>query len=199
MANRSEVSICNQALGWCGANPITTFQDGANPDEPNAKEANLCLQNYDALRDAVLEEDIWTFATKRDQLPALSEVPLGWGVAYQLPSDCLRVDRAFKSADMRDQDEVPYLVEDRKILLNRDVCFVRYVFRQEDVTRFSPNFTQALAYRIATELSIPLTKSKTLQQQFFGLYRDKLEKAMITDGTQNPNRETHVGWMTKSR
>ena len=43
----SEVSISNQALGWLGANPITSLDE-------NGAAAALCRNNYDHCRDGLL-------------------------------------------------------------------------------------------------------------------------------------------------
>jgi len=192
MADRSEVSICNQALGWLGGVAINSFDDGTD-------NAILCEQNYAPLRDSVLEEDIWTFATKRIELQLLSDAEFGYGSAFQLPPDLITVDKAYRDQNMRDRDALDYVVEGSKILVDQATCWLRYVYRLEDVVQFSANFTQAVAYRIATELAIPLTKSRTMQQQMFGLYQERLERARSTDGMQSPAVRTSVQWVTNAR
>lgn len=188
----SEVSICNQALGWLGANLITDFDDGSD-------EANLCKANYDYIRDAVLEDTGWSFALKRDQIPLLADAELGYGSAFQLPDDCIRVERIFSDSRMYDGDQLEYVIEDRKVLTDNGTCFIRYIARIIDVSRFSPNFVQALAYRIATDLAIPLTKSRTMQLQMFELYNNRLEVASATDGMQGRSRRIRVSRMNNYR
>jgi len=188
MASVSEVSICNQALGWLGSNLITSFQD-------NTVESNLCEANYDLIRDSVLSETSWSFALRRVELAGLSTPELGYGKAYQLPSDCLSLVRAYKNENMRPNDTLDYTLEDRKVLTDNGTCFIKYIFQQSDVQRFTPAFVQALAYRIASDLAIPLTKSAGLQKQYLGLYQLRLTDASATDGQQSRNQEVNVHWV----
>jgi len=183
----SEVSICNQALGWLGASLITSFQD-------NTKESNLCEVNYASIRNAVLEETSWSFAIKRVELARLANAEIGYGNAYKLPTDLVTLIRAFKDAYMRPRDVLDYVVEDGKILTDNATCFIKYVFEQEDTQKFTANFVQALAYRIAADLAIPLTRNTALQKQYLGLYQLRLVDASATDGQQARNQELNVHW-----
>jgi len=187
MAFVSEISICNQALGWLGANLITSFND-------NTVESNLCEANYALIRDTVLEETSWSFALKRKELPALADAELGYSHAFQLPVDCITLIRAYKTTEFRTIDTLDYVLEDRKILTNNGACFIKYVFKQNDVQRYTPNFIQALAFRIASDLAIPLTKSAALQKQYLGLYQMRISDASATDGQQVRNQEINVLW-----
>jgi len=186
-AHVSPVSIWNQAMGWLGANLITSFDD-------NTVESNLGDANYANIRNAVLEETTWSFALKRVELPALVATELGYGNAFQLPTDCITLVRAYKDSNMRGADTLVYAVEDKKILTDNGACFIKYVFEQEDTQRFSSNFTQALAYRIASDMAIPLSKSTALQKQYLGLYQMRLMDASATDGQQSRNQEVNVLW-----
>ena len=51
----TETEICNIALGYLGANRITSLDI-----EEDSTEHLLCSENYEILRDAVLEEREWT-------------------------------------------------------------------------------------------------------------------------------------------
>lgn len=188
--SQGEIDICNQALGWLGANLITSFDD-------QSKEANLCQANYSYLRDAVQECAEWSFCIKRVELAELSDSPLGYGVAYQIPDDCLRVVSASKNGQFTVQME--WVLEDRKILTNNGSCYIRYISRIEDPVRFSPNFVTALAYRIAADLAIPLTKSRTLQQQMLSIYEKRVDEAMGMDGMQGRTRRMRSSWSDSSR
>jgi len=183
----SEVSICNQALGWLGANLITSFND-------QTKESNICEANYAPIRDTVLEETSWSFAIKRVELAKLANAQIGFGNAFQLPDDLITVIRAYKDERMSDRDVLDYVVEDGKILTDNGAVFLKYVFKQTDTARFSPNFAQALAYRIAADLAVPLTTSAALQKQYLGLYQLRLIDASATDGQQSRNQEINVHW-----
>ena len=81
----SEVSICNQALSLVGAKSITSLDDDVN-------EAKLCKLNYAPVRDAVLAEHDWTFATRWETLAASANpAPGEFTNEFPLPSDVLAV------------------------------------------------------------------------------------------------------------
>ena len=192
MAQVSDVAICNQALGWLGANLITSFDD-------NTKEANLCLTNYCLIRDAVLEVADWSFAIKRVELSALAEAEPGYGQAYQLPVDCIRVILASPNTDFSTTSEMMWELEDRKVLTNEGTVFIRYVAKIADPVRYSPGFINALAYRLASEIAVPLTRRLNVQNQMFGLYEKRVGEAMGMDGKQGRTRRIRASWSHRSR
>ena len=177
----SEVSICNLALSWLGGNRITSLEDGTT-------EANLCAANYNPARDAVLEDRDWTFASTRCMPNRLAEPPeFGYSSAFQLPPDFIRVIRISQLADMRDEI-FEWEKEKDQLLVNADVIYMRYVFRLEDPTKFSPNFVQAFAARIAADICVPLTHDKELFANYWQLYLSKLETGGAMDGMQGVNK-----------
>ena len=102
----SEVDISNMALGWLGADRITSLDD-------ESVEAQLCKLNYPRSRDVVLEDVEWTFAVRRFILSPDPVVPLfNWGKKFLIPTEVLRVltverdnivsiNRRIKSMDVR--------------------------------------------------------------------------------------------------
>jgi len=79
----SETAICNQALSWLGAGRILSLDDGT-------ELSDLCKDNYEPLRDAVLEEARWTFATKRYEfLPMAEEPAYGYSTQFLIPTEVL--------------------------------------------------------------------------------------------------------------
>lgn len=185
MAKTSEVSICNQALLWLGANRITSFMD-------SSVESTLCEATYPAARDAVLVDTAWTFAKKRAKLNAVTGEPLGYSYQYAIPSDCLSVIRAYRTSDMR--DELDYVIEGGMLLTNNGECYLHYIFRQDDPQKYNANFVQALSYRLAADMAIPLTRNSGLQQQMTGLYQLRLSDASAVDGQQEQNQEVQINW-----
>lgn len=200
----SQVSICNQALGWLGANLITSLDD-------DNKEAALCKANYDDIRDAVLEEREWTFAVRRITLAPLVLTPVyGYANQFLLPSDVIRVlnvpDTSFGDTLSFFQsgfggvhqgpDQQPQLPTFRKesieqpsatgnvVLANTDQLIMRVIWRVTNIGLYSPMFIQALAARIAADLAIPLTQNRVLQKDMWALWDMKLRRASSMDGIQ---------------
>ena len=81
----SQTSIVNRALIKLGAQRITSIDD-------DDKQARIAKELWDTTRDLELSSHPWTFAKSRAELPALAGTPsFGWGFAYQLPTDFLRM------------------------------------------------------------------------------------------------------------
>ena len=180
----SEVSICNQALGWLGANLITSF------DDPDSTEAALCKANYAAIRDAVLEAVDWSFARTRVVLssPEVQEPAFGFAFSHVVPVDCLRVINADDTD--RGGDNLEWEYEDRRILCDSQIVYVKYTRIIDATARFSALFTQALANRLAADFAIPLAESAGLQQQHWAIYTAKMDEAATIDGLQGRYQQT---------
>jgi hypothetical protein len=201
----SQVSICNQALGWLGANLIISLND-------DNKEAALCKANYNDIRDAVLEEREWTFCVRRISLsPLVIEPVYGYTNQFLIPPDVIRIlnvpDTRFGDSNdtligtglggrAEGPDQQPQLSTFRvesieqptatgKVLLaNVDSVFLRVIWRVTNIGLYSPSFVQCLAARIAADLAIPLTQNRTLQRDMWTLYEQKLNRASAMDGIQ---------------
>ena len=202
----SQVSICNQALGWLGANLITSLDD-------DNREAQLCKANYDDIRDAVLEEREWTFAVRRLTLPPTVLKPVyGYGNQFLLPPDVIRILNA-PNTQFTDPgsslligtglgsravgpDQQPQLNTFRKeaveqpaltgnvVLANTDRLILRVIWRTTNIDLYSPMFIQCLAQRIAADLCIPLTQNRGLWVDMWNVYERKLIRASAMDGIQ---------------
>lgn len=190
----SETSICNQALGWLGQEPITSLNDPS-------RTAELCKINYDPLRETVLEEGNWSFALKRWVLDnPVVDTPDDWGdyFRFPVPADQLLVVGVFPTDQERDQIK-DWRVEDNHILASQDTIFVRTIANVTDVPRFTKTFIQALAARLAADLAIPITQSRTLQQDMWALYTAKLDEALAADGKQGAREGIRTNRLTGAR
>lgn len=210
----SPVAICNIALGWLGGTFIISLDD-------NTTEAKLCKVNYEPLRDAVIEEREWTFATKRLEPVSLSTLPLyGFDKAFQIPVEVIRVlqvsragevstgvviDGSFKSATRGGtgtgrESRIEWAREGSSILANNaDRIFIRALVSIEDTTQFSPAFVQALAARLAMDLAIPLTSSDKKQAIMADMYAAKIALAASSDGMQGRSQNVRSDAFTVVR
>lgn len=187
----SEVSICNQALSWLGGSRITSLDD-------DSREAQICKDNYEILRDAVLEAADWSFAVQRFRATPLAAAPAyGYSAAFLISPTVIRVLNPITSdADglVRVKD---WAKEGRHILCDESAIYYRGICTVEDPAQFSKMFVQVLAARIAAEISRPLTNKndKTLWE----LYARKLGDAMASDGLQGVNQEIYPGKLLNAR
>lgn len=189
MSTLNEVGICNLALGWLGANLISSLDD-------EAVEAQLCKANFIPLRNAVLEAYEWTFAQKRFK-PASLSTPPPWGYTYQfgLPDDILRIVYVGNSDRIAEDDPVEYwtkeLGPDGKgsvIMTQQAVIYCRGIVTVDDTAVWSELFAQALAARLAADICMALTNSRTMSSDMWSLFSKKVADADRTDGKQGKGR-----------
>lgn len=191
----SEVSICNQAITWLAGNQITSLDDDTN-------EGRLCKANYSNLRDAVLEERAWTFATKRLTPAKESEAP-DWGYAskFLIPSKVLRlliVTDDPSNVNSWD-DGFDWRREGSAIVCDVDVIYVKYIEKIIAPALFSPGFAQTLAARIAREIAVPLTESGKMYDRMDKLYDKLLKGGGATDGMQGASDKIKSSSLTRVR
>ena len=196
MANVSVVSICNIALGNIGVDPITSSEFQAK----SSTVAGLCDRLYEPLRDAVIEAHDWTFAIKRTRLPKLANPDSwGWSAQFKKPNDCLRLlyvtDRAVESPD----GQIPWVLEDDKILADADALYIKYLRKVQDPNKFTAAFVQALAARMSMDLAMPLTNSASMMQTMAALYEAKKDEAKIIDGLQGRKRHQVTSSLVAAR
>ena len=186
---QSEIDICNQAIMLVGFDPITTFVDN------QTKQAIACANLFPALRDAMLEEDAWSFSLERVQLAAESQKPVGFAYQFKWPAECITVVDAFHKETMRQADHIEFTCEKRRLKCDWENVWILYAERVKDPIMFSPTFAQALVFRIASELATTLVRSKTLQEKMYGLYMAKLNDAMGANAIRQPSQHINVNWV----
>jgi hypothetical protein len=164
----SEVSICNQALSWVGANLI------ASMDEPNSV-SEWCKNNYPFLRDAVLEERMWTFAIGKAVSTTANKDDWDSYYMHRLPEEWLAVYYVY--TDQYGNEAAVWRREGEYIVSPSDTIYMLGVRRIVDTNKFSNLFVQALAARLACDMAIPFAEDKELQANMWTLYAAKLEEA----------------------
>lgn len=188
------IDWANRALDKVGEKPITSFADGTKP-------ANLMLRMFDIVRDAELRKRRWSFSIKRKQLAADSTAPLfGYGLAYTLPTDCLRVLSIASidiGPDLSDYhaagDSALYRIEGRKILYGNvgasaTALPLRYIAQIDDSTLWDPCFGEALACKLAMEVAEPLTGSTDKRQVARAEYSDAIASATRANALELPSQ-----------
>lgn len=172
----SEVDIANLALTLLGEERIMSLADDIKP----AREASAV---FGLARDSMQGGWTWSFTKTRADLPKLATPPLsssGYGVAYQMPVDLVRlimVGTDFVGIDLTDYRGGPtndFSVEGRLILTNLgDPLPILYAKRVTDTTQFPPTFVTAFAGELAAMLAEPLTQSNE-KRSMAEAYRDRM-------------------------
>lgn len=189
------VEIVNMALTMLGESRIVSMSDNIKP----AREANTI---YVMTKDSLLGGYNWSFAKTRVILTASVTPPaFEYGLAYNLPADCLRVlfvGDYYVGVDMADYRGAPtelFTIEGRQILTDLGTktppstdnkMNIRYVKKEDDVTKFSPNFTAALVAKLAANLAEPLTQSDTKRARADAAFKDEIKLAIRSNAIELP-------------
>lgn len=165
------------ALIKLGKDSITSLTD-------NTDEASKCNLLFDEIRQQVLMEGVWAFATKRQELGQLTGAPtFEYDYHYQLPTDCLYVI-SINDVQVGDSE---YVIENRKLKINDTSVKIKYVADEEDVSKWSPGFKESFILRMAAEMSYAFRADKALTQLLFQQYREALDRSLAIDGKQGSN------------
>lgn len=187
----SEIDICNDALITCGAERITSLSG-------SGKTQRLCNEQYARARDQLLVAHPWNFAMKRVFLSPLSDLPSGWEsnedwtVAYNLPSDCLRV---WKVNDNNDE----WAVESGYLLMHNSTASVLYISQVTDTSKFSKSFERVLALDIAQKIGYALTQSAAFMQSIQTLRDQAIREARSFDAQEMSAQQVDADDFINSR
>ena len=169
----SEVDIINSAMNMIGASNIIARDE-------DSKAARVSNQRYDSIRDAVLRAHPWNCAvTRRSLAPDSETVAFDWDYQFTLPADpyCLRVLRL-------DYLDIEFRVEGRKIVTNEQSRNLIYIARGPDPHPYDTLLQEAIAARLAADVSFTLSQSTSLTQNMYSLYESKLKEARFVDATE---------------
>ncbi len=180
------VSICNLALMMVGIPAITSFQEENN----NAK---LCKTFFPVLRDRVLRDHTWSFATTFCNLQALNEKSHDPAYEYvcSLPGDVIRVIELVENR--------PYRRVENKLLVRELPATLVYTRRVEDPGLFDETFVEALQYLLAAEIGMSNTRDAQLINMYRREYEKRLALARSIDSQENrysfQNNPRRSGWI----
>lgn len=176
----SEVDIANLALGHLGDDATVASFD---PPE-GSPQAEHCAHFYPVARDVMLEEHAWSFATTTATLTPLGTPPDGWAYSYAVPNLCLRPLLLYSEGNRHNLAAVEYELEtlaDGQAILLTDTAdaILRYTRKLSDTARFSPLFTEALSWLLASMLAGPVLKGETGVKAGETAYKTYLMRMML--------------------
>ena len=166
------VTICNMALMAAGIPAITSLEDNNN----NAK---LCKTFYPILRDRVLRDHLWSFATAFAALQQTAEDSPDpeYPVICLLPGDIIRVIKL--------ADDSPYCRYGKRILVKKYPATLVYIKKVEDPNLFDAAFVEALQNLISAEVVLSASRDIQMAQYFKNEYERKLAVARSIDSAEN--------------
>jgi len=176
----SVVQICNSALNQLGASSITALTE-------NSKNARICNERYETIRDAVYRSHPWNCLVKRVQLAQDSDTP-AWGFTYQytLPSDCLRV------LQIKDYNS-DYKIEGRKLLIEESEVYLIYLAIETDVNQLDILLRETISAALAQDISYAITSNLQVAKLMAEKYQAKLSEARHTDASEGYNTDPTLG------
>ena len=176
----SVIQICNSALNQLGASSITALTE-------NSKNARLCNERYETIRDAVFRSHPWNCLIKRVELAKDTATP-SWGFSYQftLPADCLRVITILNY-------DYDYKIEGRKVLANHATVKIQYVSRVTDANEYDELLRETISASLAADIAFAVTSSNPTASNMYKLFQDKLREARFVDATEGQNTNPDNG------
>jgi hypothetical protein len=188
----AEAAICNRALSRIGQ--TNKLIDDLALDK--GVVAETCRALYPVSRDAVLETLQWPFATRRAALTLLANVTRsGWVGAFSLPADCLVPRYIWHPVPAADQlrptsmsflqtfaSTVRFVIEDdatlgRILLTDEPTPELLYTAQVTQPPRFSALFVDALAWHLAADLALSLSKRPSIAVAMQRKYEAALARA----------------------
>lgn len=197
MPGTAKVTVWNLALNHIGQRPIAL-------DTEQSVMALACARVWDTARREVLRECPWGFATVFESLSAVSGYtpPLGWAYAYQYPAKAVAVRRIFAPGTSLDQTQFPMNQSSgnyrtpirtaqgekfrevfiptknvKALLSNTQDALAEFTWDVEDTTMFDASCITLLGYRLAADISTPLTGDSSIAVNLIKIYNSRLSEA----------------------
>ena len=175
----SVVDICNSGLNLLGASTISALTD-------DSKNARLCNQRYESVRDRVFRSHSWNCLTKRVQLAQDSTAPvIEYTYAYTLPTDCLRVLKVHNGTTDSIASALDYKVEGRKIKTDEGTVYLIYIAIDTDPNNYDAYLRESISHQLAADLAYAITSNATLANNYMARADERLREARFIDATEN--------------
>jgi len=183
----SATEIANSALVKIGAQRIADLAD-AN------ERARLLNEQYAKVRDELLYSHPWNFAVHMEELALDATAPeFEWASRFPLPNNCLRVI----GTDLPNISE--WEVQGGWLMCNFEEVKIKYIKKEEDVTLYSPAFCEALASKLAADVSYSIMQSVTLKQALMQDAEVKLRLARSFDAQEKVGDRVYADTWLNSR
>lgn len=154
--------IVNIALARLGESPIQSLDEGTAP----ANAAKLLL---DSARQSALRDYNWSFALRTQALARIAGEPADFRYAFALPHGCLRA--------IRIRGGGTFTVRGKELHTDEASPVLEYVSDVRDANEFDSKFTEALTYKLASELAMPVKGSGEMMAQLFNVYQTLIQQA----------------------
>ena len=198
----TKTEIANLALSHLGIG-----KEIANIETENSQEANAMRRFYTIATEATLRDFHWPFANKEISLNLVETNPTSeWTYSYRYPTDCIKLKRIWSGLrnDNR-QSRIPFkLMRDaagRLIYSDQLNACMEYTYNETDASRFTPDFVQALSFRLAGYTAPRLTSGDPfkLRESIYKLYILEITRAQATASNEEQDEEPPLAEWTRAR
>ena len=175
----SVVDICNSALNLLGASTISALTD-------DSKNARLCNQRYEPVRNRVFRSHAWNCLHKRVQLAQNSTAPVvEYSNAYSLRSDCLRVLKVHNGTTDSIASSIDYKLEGRNIVTDEGTIYLIYIALITDPNEYESYLQESISHQLAADIAYAVTNNATLANNYMARADERLREARFIDATEN--------------
>ena len=175
----SVVDMCNSALNLLGASTISALTD-------DSKNARLCNQRYEPVRNRVFRSHAWNCLTKRVQLAQDSTAPVvEYANQYTLPADCLRVLKIHTGSTDSIESSIDYKIEGKKVKTNEGTVYLVYIAIDTDPNNYDVYLQEAISHQLAADIAYAVTNNATLANNYMARADERLREARFIDATEN--------------
>ncbi len=189
----SIVDICNSALNLLGASTISALTE-------DSKNARLCNQRFEPVRNRVFRSHNWNCLIKRIQLAQDSTGPVvEYTYGYTLPTDCLRVLKIHNGTTDSIASNLDYKVEGRKIVTNEGTIYLVYIALDTDPNTYDSYLAESISHQLAADLCYAITNNSTLANNYMARADERLREARFIDATENSLDTIESGEFLESR
>ena len=189
----SVVNMCNSALNLLGASTISALTD-------DTKNARLCNQRYEPVRNRVFRSHAWNCLHKRVQLAQNSTAPIvEYDHAYALPSDCLRVLKIHNGTTDSIATALDYKLEGRNIVTDLDTIFLIYISLDTDPNNYDTYLRESISHQLAADLCYAITNNASLANNYMVRADERLREARFIDATENSLGTVEANEFTDAR
>lgn len=197
MSNKTE--ICNLAIAHLGVGaPIV------NLDTEDSAEAEALRRFYSIVKDQILADFSWPFATKFANLALIAADPTEeWLYSYQYPSDCAFFRRIVGVVRIDDYTiRVPFrVIRGNAIYTDQENAVGEYTTKDVNESAFPPSLVMAMSLRLAIYLAPRVTAGDNgpLIQRLAQSYSIEMSRAQANAANEQGYDQPLDGELIRSR
>ena len=189
----STVDMCNSALNLLGASTISSLTE-------DTKNARLCNQRFEPIRDRVFRSHNWNCLIKRIQLAQDSTGPVvEYTYGYTLPTDCLRVLKIHNGSTDSIKSALDYKIEGKNIVTDQTTVYLVYIALDTDPNNYDSYLREAISHQLAADLAYAITNNATLANNYMARADERLREARFIDATENSLDTVEANEFTDAR